>query len=344
MTKSAKEVTVESSATVGLGTNSPVIHGIRYDSSSTAMELRIPISWLVKSVKEPDCDVTRYGLESVSCLGFVTASVTSTAATTVAATNVSATTLAATTENALTDSTTLTTIIGGAWTESARRSISFSVTCAYNSASLDAALVSHVVTNMLVLSSGTQASQAIQGVATGLRLHVVMPSVSAELCISYCPSEAACGLLVSRVMAAVAKSPFSDTNPQEGTFVVKHSLVATCANFMGTHQQFQYAGLMEFGGYVDMNGTSSLPNYGVPLLHMAGELDGGAARPGKFAYFNGWSKTWGEAHGETARSFTCCPRLLRVGGEGPPFWSDAGCGHDHHRPRRECAPAPQCTH
>jgi len=143
--------------------------------------------------------------------------------------------------------------------------------------------------------------QAIQEAATGLRLHVVIPSVFAELCIGYCPSESACGSLVSRVAAAVAKSTFSGTNPQEDTFVAGHSLGATCANFMVTYQQFQYAGLMEFGGYVDMNGTSSLPNYGVPLLHMAGELDGGAARPGKLAYFYGQSKTWGETHGETAR-------------------------------------------
>merc|ERR1712107_784079 len=137
--------------------------------------------------------------------------------------------------------------------------------------------------------------QAIQEAATGLRLHVVIPSVFAELCIGYCPSESACGSLVSRVAAAVAKSTFSGTNPQEDTFVAGHSLGATCANFMVTYQQFQYAGLMEFGGYVDMNGTSSLPNYGVPLLHMAGELDGGAARPGKLACFYGRSKTWGEA-------------------------------------------------
>ena len=61
------------------------------------------------------------------------------------------------------------------------------------------------------------------------------------------------------------------------------------------------ARLMKFGGYVDMGGISSLPHCGVPLLHTAGELDGGAARPGKFACFYGRSKTWGEAHGEMAR-------------------------------------------
>lgn len=144
-------------------------------------------------------------------------------------------------------------------------------------------------------------AQAIQSAATGLRLHVVITSVFAELCIGYCPSEWACDSLKNRVADAVAKSTFTGANPKDDTFVAGHSLGATCANYLVTYQQYQYAGLMVFGGYVDQTGASSLFNYTTPVLHMAGELDGGSARPGTLAFYYGQSRSWGLTHGEKAR-------------------------------------------
>ena len=62
--------------------------------------------------------------ETFVTLAVTTTAVTTAAVTSTAATIVSATTLAVTTENALTDLTTLTTMIGGACTESARKNMS----------------------------------------------------------------------------------------------------------------------------------------------------------------------------------------------------------------------------
>ena len=54
----------------------------------------------------------------------------------------------------------------------------------------------------------------------------------------------------NRVADAVVKSMFIGVNPKEDIFVAGHSLGATCANYLVTYQQYQYAGLMLFGGYV----------------------------------------------------------------------------------------------
>jgi hypothetical protein len=140
-------------------------------------------------------------------------------------------------------------------------------------------------------------AQAIQNATTGLRLTVVIPAVFQKLCIIQCPFTKTCSPLKATVDAAVAKSGFKSTNPKEDTFLAGHSLGATCANYLVQAYNWEYAGLLEFGGYVDMSGDGSLPNYSIPVLHMAGELDGGGARPGTLAGLYGEFKSYAGANG-----------------------------------------------
>jgi len=117
------------------------------------------------------------------------------------------------------------------------------------------------------------------------------------LCIITCPFTKTCSVLKSRVDAAVAKSGFSGTNPKEDTFLAGHSLGATCANYLVQAYNYEYAGLMEFGGFVDMTGDGSVANYSIPVLHMAGELDGGGARVSTLAGLYEQSKSYAQSHG-----------------------------------------------
>lgn len=139
--------------------------------------------------------------------------------------------------------------------------------------------------------------QAIQNASTGLRLTVVIPEVFQQLCIIECPFSSGCFAFKSRVDAAVAKSGFKSTDPKQDTFVAGHSLGATCANNLVVGYGYAFAGLLEFGGYVDMTGSASVANYSIPVLHMAGELDGGGARPSTLAGLLGQSKAYAQAHG-----------------------------------------------
>lgn len=143
-----------------------------------------------------------------------------------------------------------------------------------------------------------ETAQAIQVAATGLRLTVVVPSVFQNLCIISCASGSLCFHLKSVIDAAVAKSGFKGTKPQEDTFIAGHSLGATCANNLVTGYSYNYAGLLEFGGYVDKTGDSSVANYTIPVMHLAGELDGGGARPGKLALYYKQFKDYAAQHGE----------------------------------------------
>merc|ERR1719160_1218618 len=59
---------------------------------------------------------------------------------------------------------------------------------------------------------------------------------------------------------------------------------------------YSYAGVMQFGGYVDISGNSSIANYSIPLLHMAGEDDGGGARPSTMAGLYEQSKAYADSH------------------------------------------------
>jgi hypothetical protein len=125
--------------------------------------------------------------------------------------------------------------------------------------------------------------EAIQKATTGLRLTVVIPEVFQKLCIITCPLKSTCAPLKSRVDAAVAKSGFKGKNPKEDTFLAGHSLGATCASYLVQGYHYEFAGLMEFGGYVDLTGDGSVANFSIPVLHAAGELDGGGARPSSLA-------------------------------------------------------------
>merc|ERR1719183_2354040 len=118
-------------------------------------------------------------------------------------------------------------------------------------------------------------AQAIQNATTDVRLTVVIPEVFQRLCIITCPFKSTCSPLKSRIDGAVAKSGFKSTNPKEDTFLAGHSLGATCANYLAQAYHYEFAGLMEFGGFVDITGDGSLENYSIPVLHMAGEVDGG---------------------------------------------------------------------
>lgn len=141
-------------------------------------------------------------------------------------------------------------------------------------------------------------AQAIQAAATGLRLTVVVPSVFQNLCIIQCATSSVCFPLKSTVDAAVAKSGFKGTKPKEDTFIAGHSLGATCADNFVEAYSYNYAGLLEFGGYVDTTGDGSVANYSIPVMHMSGELDGGGARPGKLALYYKQFKDYAAQHGE----------------------------------------------
>eukprot|EP00929_Paragymnodinium_shiwhaense_P110232 TRINITY_DN7706_c0_g1_i1.p1 TRINITY_DN7706_c0_g1~~TRINITY_DN7706_c0_g1_i1.p1 ORF type:complete len:615 (-),score=187.49 TRINITY_DN7706_c0_g1_i1:537-2381(-) len=137
----------------------------------------------------------------------------------------------------------------------------------------------------------------IQKKTTGLRLTIVMKPAFQRLCIIQCPSSSLCSTWHGQVQGLIDKSGFKVTNAKEQVFVAGHSLGATCANYMVQGYSYDYAGLMEFGGYIDMTGSGSLPEYAIPVLHMAGELDGGAARPGKLSYYYSQMRDYEKAHG-----------------------------------------------
>jgi len=139
-------------------------------------------------------------------------------------------------------------------------------------------------------------AQAIQKATTDVRLTVVIPAVFQRLCIITCPNKAVCEPLKIRIDAAVAKSGFTSKNPKEDTFVAGHSLGATCANFLAQGYDFQFAGLLEFGGFVDLTGDASIANFSIPVLHMAGEVDGGGARVSSMAGLYAQSRDYASSH------------------------------------------------
>jgi len=138
--------------------------------------------------------------------------------------------------------------------------------------------------------------QAIQNATTGLRLTVVIPEVFRNLCIISCPNKRVCSPLKSRIDAAVAKSGFKSKDPKVDTFVAGHSLGATCANFLAQGYNYEFAGLLEFGGFVDLTGEASIANLTIPVLHMAGEVDGGGARVSTLAGLYAQSKAYADSH------------------------------------------------
>jgi hypothetical protein len=139
--------------------------------------------------------------------------------------------------------------------------------------------------------------QAIQNATRDIRLTVVIPQVFQRLCIITCPFKSTCAPLKSRIDDAVSKSSFKGKNPKEDTFVAGHSLGATCANYLVQGYHYEFAGSMHFGGFVDLTGTGSIANFSIPVLHMAGELDGGGARVSTLAGLFEQSKAYADAHG-----------------------------------------------
>eukprot|EP00441_Pelagodinium_beii_P021611 CAMPEP_0197655962 /NCGR_PEP_ID=MMETSP1338-20131121/39778_1 /TAXON_ID=43686 ORGANISM="Pelagodinium beii, Strain RCC1491" /NCGR_SAMPLE_ID=MMETSP1338 /ASSEMBLY_ACC=CAM_ASM_000754 /LENGTH=522 /DNA_ID=CAMNT_0043231729 /DNA_START=54 /DNA_END=1622 /DNA_ORIENTATION=+ len=140
-------------------------------------------------------------------------------------------------------------------------------------------------------------AQAIQKATSDVRLTVVIPEVFQKLCIITCPHKSACAPLKSRIDSAVSKSGFNSTNPKEDTFLAGHSLGATCANYLAQGYHYEFAGVLEFGGFVDLTGDASIENFSIPVLHMAGELDGGGARVSTMAGLYAQSKKYADEHG-----------------------------------------------
>jgi hypothetical protein len=138
--------------------------------------------------------------------------------------------------------------------------------------------------------------EAIQKATTDVRLTVVIPQVFQRLCIITCANKAVCSPLQSRIDDAVSKSAFKSKDPSVDTFVAGHSLGATCANFLAQAYAYKFAGLLEFGGFVDLTGDASIANFTIPLLHMAGEVDGGGARPSSLAGLYAQSKAYAQAN------------------------------------------------
>jgi len=141
-------------------------------------------------------------------------------------------------------------------------------------------------------------AEAIQQATMGLRLHVVIPAIALRKCIIQCSTSSTCFPLKNTVDAALAKSSFKGTNAKEDTFIAGHSMGSICANNFVTGYSYEFAGLLEFGGYVDKEGNSSVSQYPIPVLHLSGELDGGAARPGKLSLFYKQFKEYATEHGE----------------------------------------------
>jgi len=168
----------------------------------------------------------------------------------------------------------------------------------YDDASLPQRLLVFIPGADVATSYYTATAQAIQQATTGLRLHVVIPTVTNKLCIAMCASSSLCAPLHSRVADAVSKSTFTGTNQRLDTFVAGHSMGSVCANNLVYGYSFDYAGMMAFGGYVSKTGRDSVEEYPIPVLHLAGELDGGGARPGKLAYYYSQSKAYGAAYGQ----------------------------------------------
>eukprot|EP00931_Biecheleriopsis_adriatica_P063485 TRINITY_DN3845_c0_g2_i2.p1 TRINITY_DN3845_c0_g2~~TRINITY_DN3845_c0_g2_i2.p1 ORF type:complete len:534 (+),score=112.95 TRINITY_DN3845_c0_g2_i2:45-1604(+) len=139
--------------------------------------------------------------------------------------------------------------------------------------------------------------EAIQKATTDLRLTVVIPQVFQRLCIITCTNKKLCSPLKSRIDEAVAKSGFKSQDPTQDTFLAGHSLGATCANYLAQGYSYEFAGLLEFGGFVDLTGDASVANFSIPVLHMAGELDGGGARVSSLAGLYGQAKSYAESNG-----------------------------------------------
>jgi len=167
----------------------------------------------------------------------------------------------------------------------------------YTDASLPERLVIFMPGGLVPNENYKLTAQAIQKATTDVRLTVVIPQVFQRLCIITCPHKTACAPLKSRIDSAVAKSGFTSTNPKEDTFLAGHSLGATCANYMAQGYHYEFAGVMEFGGFVDLTGDASIENFSIPVLHMAGELDGGGARVSTMAGLYEQSKKYADEHG-----------------------------------------------
>lgn len=124
------------------------------------------------------------------------------------------------------------------------------------------------------------------GAAETVRLWVVIPKVFNNLCVITCPSSFACAPLYSVVASGLdqaVKMGWTRNTDKSGLFIAGHSLGGVCANYMITGYPGKFGMLMSFGSYVDQTGDHSLTNYPIPALLMAGELDGGLARPGKLS-------------------------------------------------------------
>jgi len=138
--------------------------------------------------------------------------------------------------------------------------------------------------------------EAIQKASTGIRLTVVIPEVFKDLCIISCPFPQTCSPLKGRVDGAVAKSGFKSKNPKEDTFLAGHSLGGICVNYLAKAYSYEYAGILEFGSYVDLTGPASIENYSIPVLHMAGEVDGGGGRVSSYAGLYAMTKAFAGSH------------------------------------------------
>lgn len=133
-------------------------------------------------------------------------------------------------------------------------------------------------------------AKAIQAAVTQLDLWVVIPAVFKRLCIISCSTKALCAPLhsvVEDVLGMAAAQGWKRGDDSEDTWVAGHSLGGVCANTLfqaySDGDRVPFAGIMEFGSYIDEAGAHDLINYPKPVLTLNGELDAGLARPGKTA-------------------------------------------------------------
>ena len=70
------------------------------------------------------------------------------------------------------------------------------------------------------------------------------------------------------------------------------------ANNLVYGYKLDYAGMMAFCGYVSKTRKDSVEEYPIPVLHLAGKVDGDGARLGKLVYYHNRSKAFGAVCGQ----------------------------------------------
>lgn len=113
---------------------------------------------------------------------------------------------------------------------------------------------------------------------SNLRLWVVVPAFTGELCIPTCSSASRCGIFKHTVDAAIQKAVDQGyTGAADKFFMAGHSLGGTCASYYTQANPETVIANIIYGSYVT---DQRVDSWEVPVLTIGAELDGGLGRPG----------------------------------------------------------------